>query len=321
MSLMKLRNGFRRGMSFKSFFSTNVYRLEGEYGRIIMRNRHGGRNMTKLSRFGLKKLRELAKTSISDGSVKPGGELPSEIPIGDRGGLERNDQLVSGDFRSRFEHISRYSRACEDRWDTIADIGCGTGYGTFILSKKGHAVGVEFSEEAVRYAKRRYSSCEFIQGDAGALPLTSESFDAVTAFEIIEHLHEPEALLDECHRILRKGGTLFLSSPNPAHIGNLLRKAFFRTPIPAKVDRNNQYHIREFPYDELISTISAHGYELEWSMGQTLPIDQFVPGSGRLIRRPLEIFGLSDVYDWLMSMMGRKLPRLSWTVVYAARRK
>jgi ubiquinone/menaquinone biosynthesis C-methylase UbiE len=278
--------------------------------------------MTRFSRFGLKKLEELAKISISNERIKPDEDIPSEIPVADRGeGLERNDQFVSGDFRSRFEHISRYSRVCENQWETIADIGCGTGYGTFILSGKGHAVGVEFSEEAVKYAKRRYSSCEFVRGDAGALPLKSEGFDAATAFEVIEHLRDPEVLLDECHRILRKGGTLLLSSPNPAHIGNLLRKAFFRTPIPAKVDPNNQYHIREFSYDELISTISTHGYELEWTMGQTLPIDQFVPGSGYIVRRPLEVLGLSDVYDWLMSMMGRKFPRLSWTVVYAARRR
>lgn len=319
---MNLRNRFQRGMSCQPFLSTNADQYENEHGRIIMRNHHGGRNMMRLSRFGLRKLHELAKTSISDESVKPDGELPSRIPVADLGeGLERNDQLVSGDFRSRFEHISRYSRACEDRWETIADIGCGTGYGTYILSKKGHAVGVELSQEAVKYAKRRYSGCEFIRGDAGDLPLKNESFDAATAFEVIEHLVEPDLLLDECHRILRKGGTLFLSSPNPAHIGNRLRKAFLRTPIPAKVDPNNQYHIREFSYDELISTVSTHGYELEWSMGQTLPIDQFIPGSGYIVRRSLELLGLSDVYDWLMSMLGRKYPRLSWTVVYAARRK
>jgi SAM-dependent methyltransferase len=220
MNLMNLRNGFSTVVVHQSIFFTNADRLENEHGRIIMRNRYGGRNMTRLSRFGLKKLFEVTKTPISDESVEPDVEFPSEIPVADRAeGLEPSDQLVSGDFRGRFEHISRYSRVCENRWETIADIGCGTGYGTFILSKKGHAVGVDFSEGSVRYAQRSHSNCEYIRGGASALPLKNDGFDAVTAFEVIERLHDPEILLDECHRILRNGGTLLLSSQNPAHIG------------------------------------------------------------------------------------------------------
>jgi len=278
--------------------------------------------MTRLSRFGLRKIQELTRTVISDESLSRERSLPLEIPIADRGeGLERNDQFVSGDFRSRFEHISRYSRAREDGWETLADIGCGTGYGTFLLSKKGQAVGLDVSEVTIRYAKNTYSGCEFLRGDAGAIPLKSEGFDAATAFEVVEHLPGPEILLCECHRILKKGGILFLSSPNPAHIGNVLRRVFLRIPIPTKVNPNNQYHLREFSYDELLSLISSHGYELEWSMGQTLPLDQFIPGMGYVIHRTLELLRLSDVYDWVLSAMGRKFPRLSWTVVYAARRK
>lgn len=278
--------------------------------------------MTSLSWFGQKKIRELTKSCNLDGRVGPGQSPRLRIPNADQGiGLERDDQLVSGDFRSRYEHISRYSRVCEERWSSIADIGCGTGYGTQLLSEMGQVVGLDVSENAIGYAKATYSSGEYILGDASAAPFKDASFDAVTAFEVIEHLPEPEKLLEECHRILKRGGTLFLSSPNPAHIGNILRKVLLRIPIPPKVDMDNKYHLREFSYPESLSLISSHGFELEWSEGQTLPLDCFLPRSRPIISRVLKVRGLNDVLDWLLSEMGRNFPRLSWTVVYALRRR
>ena len=49
--------------------------------------------------------------------------------------------------------------------------------------------------------------------DAGIAPA---SFDAVTLFEVIEHLREPLELLRECHRVLKPGGLLVLSTGNTA---------------------------------------------------------------------------------------------------------
>jgi 2-polyprenyl-3-methyl-5-hydroxy-6-metoxy-1,4-benzoquinol methylase len=44
----------------------------------------------------------------------------------------------------------------------------------------------------------------------------AQSFDALTLFEVIEHLREPLALLRECHRVLRPGGVLMIGTGNRA---------------------------------------------------------------------------------------------------------
>ena len=47
--------------------------------------------------------------------------------------------------------------------------------------------------------------------------LQAESFDVVMAWETFEHLYEPREFLQECHRLLRPGGVLLLTVPEPGH--------------------------------------------------------------------------------------------------------
>ncbi len=67
---------------------------------------------------------------------------------------------------------------------------------------------------------------------ADRFPYEDASFDALTSIEVIEHLENPYHFLRECARILRPGGVLIVSTPNPEHIYNrisfLLRGRFYR---------------------------------------------------------------------------------------------
>ena len=76
-------------------------------------------------------------------------------------------------------------------------------------------VGVDASEEAIAYARRRYGSpnVEFAVMDAAALAFEPGSFDTVCAFEAIEHLPDREATLREIARVLRPDGAFLASTP------------------------------------------------------------------------------------------------------------
>jgi ubiquinone/menaquinone biosynthesis C-methylase UbiE len=52
-----------------------------------------------------------------------------------------------------------------------------------------------------------------VQGDALNLPFKDESFDIVTAFEVIEHLYDPQKALGEIRRILKMDGIALISTP------------------------------------------------------------------------------------------------------------
>jgi 2-polyprenyl-3-methyl-5-hydroxy-6-metoxy-1,4-benzoquinol methylase len=137
-------------------------------------------------------------------------------------------------------HLVRYAFAapfCAGR--EVLDAGCGVGYGSAYLAEvASRVVAVDIDPESIAYARERYAApnVEFRLGDLRALELESDSFDVVTSFEVIEHLREQEAFVDELARVLRPDGVLVISTPNaqqtddapanPFHLRELSRADF-----------------------------------------------------------------------------------------------
>ena len=48
----------------------------------------------------------------------------------------------------------------------------------------------------------------YVKGSARELPFPSQAFDTVTAFELLEHVREPDTVLDEFHRVCRQNAIL-----------------------------------------------------------------------------------------------------------------
>ena len=98
---------------------------------------------------------------------------------------------------------------------SFMEIGCGTG---FVLQGIGAAfpavrlVGAEGSAEGLAFAVGRMPRAQFMQMDARDIPFLAE-FDAVGAFDVIEHIEEDEAVLRQLHQALKPGGLLMLTVP------------------------------------------------------------------------------------------------------------
>jgi 2-polyprenyl-3-methyl-5-hydroxy-6-metoxy-1,4-benzoquinol methylase len=156
---------------------------------------------------------------------------------------ERMDPAVPifPELRARF-HVARYAFAAQHvEGREVADIACGTGYGSRILMEIGKArsvTGVDICPQAIEYAATRYavSGARYIVADAIATKLPSQSLDCVVSFETLEHVSDAGALMDEFHRIMRQGGILICSTPNawplaiaPHHVREYDRASFTET--------------------------------------------------------------------------------------------
>jgi ubiquinone/menaquinone biosynthesis C-methylase UbiE len=100
----------------------------------------------------------------------------------------------------------------------VLDVGCGTGYGAFLLASVagGRVVGLEIDAPALAYAQETYphSQLHFQVGDALALPFAPASFDFVFSAQVIEHVANPQAFLAEIRRVLSPNGLCLIATPN-----------------------------------------------------------------------------------------------------------
>jgi ubiquinone/menaquinone biosynthesis C-methylase UbiE len=149
-----------------------------------------------------------------------------------------NDDLWS-------EHVARYAFARRYvQGKRVLDTGCGTGYGSAELAQSAAAVtGLDIAPDAIEYARASYPlpGLRFIESSCAAVPFPADSFDLVIAFEVIEHLPDFRAFLDESARVLTREGLFIVSSPNKRYYAETRAET-----------GPNPFHEHEFEAEELV---------------------------------------------------------------------
>jgi 2-polyprenyl-6-hydroxyphenyl methylase/3-demethylubiquinone-9 3-methyltransferase len=124
--------------------------------------------------------------------------------------------LLRAEARARNPWVSAEIRRAFPQANVL-DIGCGAGLLANKLAQQGLAVtGFDASAESLAVA-RRYDGTGRVHyqcGDANHLPFAAESFDAVCALDMLEHVEAPTRIVAEAARVLRPGGLFFFHTFN-----------------------------------------------------------------------------------------------------------
>ncbi len=151
------------------------------------------------------------------------------------------------------EHVSRYYFARSIVSGCVLDLGCGTGYGSVILSESAReVVALDICQESVAFGLKNYSrpNMGFLVSDCRNIALRGGSVDAVVCFEVVEHVDEQERLLQEIRRVLRPEGVLVISTPN-------------RVYYTEDRGERNPFHVREFDFAEFSRFLNTYFLRVE----------------------------------------------------------
>ena len=97
----------------------------------------------------------------------------------------------------------------------LLDVGCSTGTFAARAQQAGfQAAGIDASRWAIERAKARHSGADFSSGSLESASFPEQSFQVITLFDVLEHVHSPNEALACVRRWLGPGGLLILSLPN-----------------------------------------------------------------------------------------------------------
>lgn len=124
----------------------------------------------------------------------------------------------------------------------ILDIGCGAGGTSLVLAEKGaHVSAIDFNSSRVLNFKKVVSksglSIKVEKGRARKLNFKDSQFDCVILQDVIEHLNKPEVAVKEIARVLKKGGSVYLSTPNRWSPLNFISDPHWNLPIVSVLPR------------------------------------------------------------------------------------
>ena len=167
-------------------------------------------------------------------------------PVGKR--LDPNDIDTREKFLESLWHLFPYEqvKTLIKPHERGIEIGFGEGYGTHILSTVCREIfALEIEPAIVAYADEKYrrENCVFKLYDGTTIPFPDESFDVAVSFQVIEHIDNDLHFVSELHRVLKKGGRLYLTTPNKR-----LRLKPGQKPF-------NRFHKREYYSHELESIL------------------------------------------------------------------
>ena len=148
------------------------------------------------------------------------------------------DERLAADQATLDLHMQRYGFASRLlNGQRVLDMACGCGYGSALLAEQNpdkQITGIDIDPEAIAYAQANYQrdNLRYLCANAETFA-DSQGFDSIVSLETIEHLPNPQRLVDNYASLLAKGGRIIASVPttptldgNPHHLHDFSPRSF-----------------------------------------------------------------------------------------------
>ena len=163
---------------------------------------------------------------------------------------------------------------------TVLDVGCGSGaLGQYLAEHRACTTdGVTWSEAEAAQARLHYRRVEVADLETADLHtlLAGQRYDRIVCADVLEHLRQPERILDTCRDLLAPQGQLLISVPNAAYCGLVaeLLHGEFKYREEGLLDRT---HLRFFTRSSLLRLLREQGWAIEGldTIRRELPDSEF----------------------------------------------
>jgi 2-polyprenyl-3-methyl-5-hydroxy-6-metoxy-1,4-benzoquinol methylase len=204
-------------------------------------------------------------------------------------GINSHEYRVARFGIERVRMMADYLRVPHGRAPRYLDVGCSTGFVVEAARDQGwDAIGIDLNPSAIEYGRTRGLELRTVAlEDGGFAPRT---FDAVSLFDVLEHLLDPRGTLRACADLLAPGGILFLYVPNFDSASRLLMGANAHFIWPT-------HHLNYYTPTTIRDLMVRHGLAPELIVTEGLDIEDYLWYRREVLNRSDD--GLTEIADVL----------------------
>jgi 2-polyprenyl-3-methyl-5-hydroxy-6-metoxy-1,4-benzoquinol methylase len=179
----------------------------------------------------------------------------------------------------------------------LLDVGCSAGFFLHIARTSGWDVkGLEYSEDTAQLGRSMFN-LDIQIGDLMTCSYESEAFDALTLWDVIEHVPDPLEVMVQAHHLLSFNGLVAISTPNIDGIFPRLSYQIAQT-IDYWPHPEPPAHLTQFSTKTLSLLLENAGFRVVNSFTRRIPMQYSFGTSSELIRSPKRLAYAAVFAPW-----------------------